>query len=255
MQYLDRFVIGAMISMAAVAYYVTPYEAVTRILVLPGALLAVLFPVFAASHREDRPRLIHLYVRGTKYIALFLFPAMLVIGAFAHEGLTLWLGEEFGAQGGPVLEVLVIGVFANGVAQVFATLLQGMGRPDLSAKTHLVELPLYLVALWAGIHYFGILGAAVAWTARMVIDGAVLFWITHRVLGDDGALTRRMGGRLLTAIATLAVPMLMPTLELRIAVTTVILVVGAVVVWRAVLDDQERLAVRDRLGLRAVGAT
>jgi O-antigen/teichoic acid export membrane protein len=255
MQYLDRFVIGAMISMAAVAYYVTPYEAVTRILVIPGALLGVLFPVFAASHREDRPRLTRLYLLGTKYIALLLFPVMLLIGAFAHEGLTLWLGEEFGAQGGSVLQVLVLGVFANGVAQVFATLLQGMGRPELSAKLHLVELPLYLVALWGGIRYFGILGAAVAWTARMIADGAILLWITHRVLGDNGTLARKVGGGLLVAVATLAAPMLIPALGLRVAVTAGILVVGAVVTWRAVLDEEERVVVRDRLGLGIAGAT
>jgi O-antigen/teichoic acid export membrane protein len=251
MQYLDRFVIGAMISMAAVAYYVTPYEAVTRILVVPGALLGVLFPVFAASHREDRSRLIRVYLQGTKYIALVLFPAMLLIGAFAHEGLTLWLGKEFGAQGGAVLQVLVLGVFANGVAQVFATLLQGMGRPDLSAKLHLVELPLYLASLWAGIHFFGILGAAVAWTARMVADGAVLFWITHRVLEDDGAIARKLGLGLVAALSALAVPLLITGLGTRIGAVLALLAGYTLLAWSAVLDDGERSVLRGLLHLPA----
>src|SRR5437868_4802663 len=64
MQYLDRFVVGAMLSIAAVAYYATPYEAVTKVLILPGAILGVLFPAFAASYRQDHGRMVRLYARG-----------------------------------------------------------------------------------------------------------------------------------------------------------------------------------------------
>jgi O-antigen/teichoic acid export membrane protein len=128
-----------------------------------------------------------------------------------------------------------------------------MGRPELSAKLHLVELPLYLTALWAGIHYFGILGAAVAWTGRMVVDGMVLFWITHRVLGDDGALTRRMGGRLLTALAVLLVPLIFSGLGARVGVVAALLAAYVVIAWSIILDDGERLRVRELAGLAAAG--
>src|SRR5256885_4630945 len=76
--YVDRFVIGASVSVAAVAYYATPYEVVTKVLIVPNAILSVLFPAFAASYRHDHGRMVRLFVRGTKYIALILFPAMLL---------------------------------------------------------------------------------------------------------------------------------------------------------------------------------
>src|SRR6266851_3323019 len=44
MGYLDRLVIGAVISVSAVAYYVTPNEMVTKLWQIPGALVGVLFP-------------------------------------------------------------------------------------------------------------------------------------------------------------------------------------------------------------------
>ena len=44
MVYLDRFLIGAVLSMAAVSYYATPYDVVTRLLIIPGALMGVMFP-------------------------------------------------------------------------------------------------------------------------------------------------------------------------------------------------------------------
>ncbi|WP_419776316.1 oligosaccharide flippase family protein, partial [Lactobacillus helveticus] len=37
MVYSDRFLIGALVSMTAVSYYVTPYEVVTKLLIVPGA--------------------------------------------------------------------------------------------------------------------------------------------------------------------------------------------------------------------------
>jgi O-antigen/teichoic acid export membrane protein len=249
MQYLDRFVVGAMLSIAAVAYYATPYEAVTKVLILPSAILGVLFPAFAASYRNDHGRLVRLYTRGTKYIAVLLFPGMLLVAAFALEGLRLWLGADFARQSAPVLQVLAIGVFINGVAQVFATLVQGVGRPDLSAKLHLIELPIYLPMLWLAIHRYGILGAALAWTGRVALDGLLLFWIASRFLGENVALVRRMALGLLAAVAGLLLPLLGSGVVERIGIVILVLVAYLCVTWTAVLDDGERLMLRARLGL------
>jgi O-antigen/teichoic acid export membrane protein len=249
MQYLDRFVVGAMLSIAAVAYYATPYEAVTKVLIVPSAILGVLFPAFAASYRNDHGRLVRLYTRGTKYIALLLFPGMLLVAAFALEGLRLWLGDDFARQSAPVLQVLAIGVFINGIAQVFATLVQGVGRPDLSAKLHLIELPIYLPMLWLAIHRYGILGAALAWTGRVALDGLLLFWMASRFLGENPALVRRMAFGLLAALAGLLLPLLGGDLMLRIVLVIAVLVAYLLVTWTAVLDDGERLMLRGRLGL------
>ena len=47
MTYLDRFVVGAVADMAAVAHYATPYDLVPKLLLVPFALAGVLFPVFS----------------------------------------------------------------------------------------------------------------------------------------------------------------------------------------------------------------
>jgi O-antigen/teichoic acid export membrane protein len=45
--YLDRFMIGASLTVTAVAYYSVPYEIVTRLWVIPTSLVATLFPAFS----------------------------------------------------------------------------------------------------------------------------------------------------------------------------------------------------------------
>jgi len=179
---LDRFVIGALVSMTAVAYYATPYEVVSKLLIIPGALVGVMFPAFSTSFVQDRNRTAYLYARCVKYVFLILFPAVLVTILLARNGLALWLGAEFAQHSFRVLQWLAVGVFLNSLAHVPFALVQGAGRPDFTAKLHLVELPCYLLALWWLTSMYGIEGAAIAWTARAGVDALILFVMARRLL-------------------------------------------------------------------------
>lgn len=202
MVYLDRFVIAAVLSVTAVAYYATPYELVTKLWIIPGAIVGVLFPAFATSYVKDRQRTALLFVRGTKYVFLALFPVTLTIVAFAHEGLSFWLGAEFAQNSAPVLQWLAVGVLINSLAHTPFALIQGAGRPDLTAKLHLLELPIYLLVLWWLLPQYGILGAAIAWTARVTLDAVILFWLAQRFL-DQGCIGwwRNVSAGIIAALA------------------------------------------------------
>ena len=65
--------------MSAVAYYVTPYEVVTKLWMIPGALAAVLFPAFAVAWPRIPERAEALLERGSRYVFLALFPAVLAL--------------------------------------------------------------------------------------------------------------------------------------------------------------------------------
>jgi O-antigen/teichoic acid export membrane protein len=240
MVYLDRFVVGAVISMAAVTYYATPYEMVTKLWIFPGAIVGVLFPAFAATYVEDHDRMVQIYTRGTKYIALILFPVILVITAFAHEGLQWWLGDEFARHSTPVLQWLAIGVFINSLALVFIALIQGIGRPDLSAKLHFLELLIYVPILWWAIQNYGILGAAIAWTGRVALDGILLFWLSSRFLGNKAAY-KRMAVGMLVALGGLIVPLGVDTFTYRAVMVFLMMVIFVFVVWITVLAPDERM--------------
>jgi O-antigen/teichoic acid export membrane protein len=192
--------------------------------------------------------MVQLFARGTKYIALILFPVILVITAFAHEGLRWWLGDEFARYSTPVLQCLAIGVFINSLAQVFATLVQGIGRPDLSAKLHLLELPIYLPVLWWAIHNYGILGAAIAWTGRVALDGVLLFWLSSRFLGDNTVLLKRMTAGLLVVLGALAMPLSVAATVPRAATALLIMIVFVPMAWFVVLAEDERASIRGRIG-------
>jgi len=191
MVYLDRFMIGALVSITAVAHYCTPYEIVTKLWFIPGALVGVLFPAFTTSFTTDPKHTVFLFWRSVKYMFLILFPLILLLITFAYEGLDLWLGSEFSQNSTLVLQLLAVGVFINCLANIPYTLIQSIGRPDITAKLHLVELPFYLAGTWYFVKLYGIDGAAVVWLARVTIDALLLFaYAYHRLSLGLSALFR-----------------------------------------------------------------
>jgi O-antigen/teichoic acid export membrane protein len=180
MTYLDRFVIGSLLSLAAVAYYATPYEFVTKLWYVPFALTGVLFPAFSSSIAHHRDESAVLMVRSIAAVFVILFPAVIFAVAFAREGLGLWLGEDFASHSFRVLQWLAAGVLINSMALVCITFVLGAGRSDWVAKLHLSELPLYLFGLWWMLGVAGIVGAAIAWTIRVTVDALLLLWMAHR---------------------------------------------------------------------------
>ena len=237
---LDRFLIGALASMAAVAYYATPYEVVTKFLLLPGAFMAVMFPAFSAGFPQDGQRTALLFGRSVKSLFLALFPLMLCTVALAQDGLKLWLGAEFAQHSYRVLQLLAVGVFINSLALVPFTLLQGAGRPDLTATLHLIELPLYLGLLWWLISTRGIEGAAIAWTARVAVDAIFLFGLAKRYLANKSRV--RLGTVLLPAMALLILALAAwiqgPVVKGFFLLGTILCFV--LVAWFQVLTPEER---------------
>jgi len=245
--YLDRFLIATLIGAAAVAYYVTPFEIVTRLLMLPWAFAGVLFPLIASTFAPNPDHSARLFSRGIRLILLTLFPFVLCAIAFAHEGLSLWVGESFAAHSEVVLRWLAVGVFANGIVQVPFATIQAAGRPDLTARIHLIELPLYVPTLWWMAHRWGIDGAAVAWTLRGGLDLAAQFVVATRLLPTrtwvSGAAARALAAAAFAA-AAFAAAAFVPGLSSRVIVVVAALTAFGALGWTRMLDADDRAYIK-----------
>jgi O-antigen/teichoic acid export membrane protein len=241
---LDRFVIGAMVSVSAVAYYTAPYEVVTKLWMIPAALTSVLFPAFAAAWVRDQARAAHLFRQAVKYTFLLVFPVTLVIVTLGHEGLTLWLGSQYAEKSTRVLQWLAIGVFLNCLAQMPFALIQAAGRPDLTAKLHVAELPFYLISLWLMLRAFGIEGAAIAWAVRCLADSAALFAIARHLVSSDALMLGRPILGLLAAVASVSIALFPLPLPARAALLTIGVLLFGLITWARLLAPQERTKLR-----------
>ena len=240
MVYLDRFLIGALLSMAAVAFYVTPFEVVTKLLFIPAAVLGVFFPAFAATHVHDRPRTASMYDRSTRFMLFAMTPPIVVIAAFAHEGLQLWLNAEYARQGTLVLQLLAAGVLINSIGQVSASLLQAVGRADITARVHVFELPLYAVMIFGLTERFGLAGVAMAWSGRMLIDSTILGLLTARELPEATAAVSRSLKWTLGVLLLLLVACAPASLSIRAIAVSGLLTAFLALTWRYSLLPNER---------------
>jgi O-antigen/teichoic acid export membrane protein len=179
---------------------------------------------------------------------------VLIIIAGSRTGLRLWLGPAFAEHSTVVLQVIAAGVLVNSIAHVPFSMIQGVGRPDLTAKMHLAEVVPYVGLLWLLIARFGIVGAAIAWTARCTIDSAILFILARRMLPSSHASLAPLAAACAIAAALLAIAALVPSPILRAGIVMVgapAFVIGGAA-W--LLDREDLNAIMARLPFRGVSA-
>jgi O-antigen/teichoic acid export membrane protein len=180
--YLDRFLLGALVSVTAVGVYTAPYEVVTRILLVPASVATTLFPAVSAFRGMGGGDRVRRTSRKAAWGVLAMVgPVALLFWWLAGPLLTLWLGDAATAEMVTALRLLAPGVMANALAFVPFSVLQGLGRADVTGKIHLVELPVHAVVAWWLIGSYGVAGAAAAWSARAVLDAVLLFVAVRRV--------------------------------------------------------------------------
>src|SRR5208337_2642761 len=121
--------------------------------------------------------------------------------------------------------------------------------PDLVAKLHLVEVPVYLLAVWHLIVRHGIEGAALAWTGRVALDLFVFFAVAQRVLPGTSAPTRRLAWPLGLSMLSFAVAALPLCIAVRSLFLLIVLVTFSIMTWRLALGPDERALLVDRLAM------
>jgi len=240
--YVDRFLIGALISAVAVTYYTTPYEVVTKLLIIPSALASVLFPAISSNYKTNPEYTSKLFSKSIKYIFIILFPIVLIISTFASEGLNIWLGINFANRSTLVLQLFAVGIFLNSLAFFPFTYLQSIGRPDITAKIHLFELPLYLILMWYFIPKFGITGAALIWLIRIFIDTSLLFHFTQKVFLKKTEIKSKFNSQLiltLLSIILVIATIFISGIVFKLLFVLTVLLTFSIVVWKKILEPED----------------
>lgn len=188
---VDRFMIGAIITAAAVTIYTIPFDIVQRISILPRSIAMALFPKMAMLNNEDG---VALAKRATQLIIVILSPVILGFMFILRPFLSLWVGEEIALQAAPIGVILSLGYWVNAFGIIPFSRLQALGQPDIVAKILLAQLPFYLGGLYWAILHFGLCGAAVIFSLRTAIDYIILHrfssggFIVDKLVGVFGVI-------------------------------------------------------------------
>ena len=176
MVYMDRFILSNSVGAASVAFYNAPSDLIEKISVLPGALARTIFPLFSrlGSHIEYEKKI---YFGLVIVLIILLAPLFLM----AESIMDLWLGEPYGLQSSFILKILIIGFFFNALAQIPFAAIQAKGHSRFTALLHLTEVAPYLLLLFYLVDILGLVGAAYAWAARVIIDFFCLLFFSRKI--------------------------------------------------------------------------
>ncbi|MGF6644751.1 MULTISPECIES: flippase [Paraburkholderia] len=167
----DRLMIGHALGPQAVTYYQVPFNLAGRVRIFPSVIVRTLFPRLSALDAASAAALSSSSIRG---LAAALTP-MTVFGIFLmHPFLSLWVGQDFAARAASVGETILVGIWLTSIASLAACHLQAIGKPGIVARFQAYEMLPFFALLWWMLQHFGVLGAALAWSARCLLDGVLL---------------------------------------------------------------------------------
>lgn len=172
LQTIDRMIIGSLLGAEDVAFYTVPFNLAARISALPAALENSIFPRLSRETHEDGVKLASSAVLAMTAIVT---PIVVLGLAALPTFMRYWLGSSFAQHSSTIGIILLVGFWINGLAYVPFGHLRARGRPDIIAKFHAAEVLPYVAVLWVGMHYFGLIAAAAAWTLRVSVDTILMF--------------------------------------------------------------------------------
>jgi O-antigen/teichoic acid export membrane protein len=249
---MDKYFIVGGESFHRLSFYTIPFEVITGIWIIPSSIAAVVYPAFS-YYRENASVSEDLLHYSSKYIMVLMLPLIAFLFMFSEEVLLLWQGAEVARNSAGVLRILLLGVFINSISWVPGNMLTGQGRPDIVAKIHMAQIPLYIVVAYFLIRKYSIGGAAVAFTLRVSFETLLILCSLRG--GIVNFFRRCVSGRMICVAAGLlllnALYKYVFPVNLHIfAYLAVYLLVYVVLFWRLLLIDSERVFIRDVVALR-----
>lgn len=169
--YCDRFVISSYLGAGAVPKYAMPAELMSRLLIIPQSITRSIFPVLCLAGVNN-----HILLSTARRLSLGLTIAVtLFLFVFSEEILVLWLGSGIGRESIPVFKILLVGFVFHSLSQQPYTILQAnVSGLRLLSSFYAIHIIPYVLLLIEAVKLYGVVGVAVLWVSRMLLEWIVL---------------------------------------------------------------------------------
>ena len=247
--WLDVLIVGWLAGPAFAGIYGGASRFVAAGLIVDTALRVVVSPRFSTLLHQGRVSDVEsLYQTAARWLVVFSTPIYIILGVFAPVVLN-WLGPGFD-EGAVALGVLSVGAVVTFAAGNIHSVLLMSGHSGWAATNKAIVLGLNVVGNLILIPVIGLTGAAISWSASMLVDAALASFQVRRFVGIRIDL-RGIAYALMVPVVSIAVPAV--AIRLWLGATTPALVlsigVGAVLFIAWCLLDRKRLHLVDLMAL------
>lgn len=179
--YGDRLFLAGIIGLALIGPYATVQEAIIKLLVIPGSMASALFYEFSSS-KNSLVEIKKMSQNYKKKLSFLMFFIVIIIILFGKNTLSAWISEDFASNAYIPLVFMSIGIFFNSIALIPHTILSSKGEVSFIAKAHLLQLILMIPAVFYFATNYGLIGAAIVWATRPILDYILLNFKASTIL-------------------------------------------------------------------------
>ena len=243
---LEKLILTRVTSVETLAYYSVASTLAGVAIMFGLAMHQSLVPAFAQLLEPDkRDEMKTLFSRTVRMNIIGMAPLFASFFVIAGPFFTIWAGPEFGRESTQPFHIIIVASLFSLWTFVPVSVLLAKGRMDVLAKVYWIELVPY-IALTAFLTYrFGAVGAAIAWSVRVLIDTCIMAYFGTRISGLSIWVFKAQTAQLAVCLLILAVPAAFAAttdqvLNLSLALLPIALIVYALVAWKTLLHSDER---------------
>lgn len=178
---LDNLLIGKMLGMEMLGYYVVAYTLANIPATYVSKLVGkVLFPMFSQL-QDDLPKLREAYAKGIRLVTTVTVPASVGMIVLAPEIVRALYGAKWAEAAAPLAVLSVFGCF-RALWTLNGYLCNGIGKPQVDFYSNLGRLMIMAALLMPLTARFGLIGASIAVTVPMVMQFVFGLFLSRRLI-------------------------------------------------------------------------
>lgn len=246
---LEKLILPKFSSVRIFAYYSVAFTLASMMTIFSNSISQSLIPAFSRLFASEKiVELNNLYSRAIRLNLIIFLPLTTFLLVIARTFFNIWAGPEFGENSTLPFYILSLGLLFNFSATVSGAVMIAAQKTKASAVLYWVEVIPYLILAGVLTFFWGAVGAAIAWSVRVIADAIGLFWLVRRLVGLKIEVKESRAEYLLIASAFLLVAPLLAIFLTPQSVAILISLAGGIIiysvlVWRRGLTEDERRVV------------
>lgn len=179
--YGDRFIVARYLNPQQLSIYVASQDILIRYLLIPWSMAVVMMPLFSAG-KLSKIETCNLYHTQQKRMGKLSFAVsmMVIFIVLAASPFLSSYGIPLASRN--IIIVQVVGVFFCSISQLPLIYLYACGKPRLITMIYGVEALFYLLLAPLIFSHYGIKGACMVWSGRLILEYYLLRFFAERLM-------------------------------------------------------------------------
>ncbi len=184
---LDKVFLSRLVSLKDLGYYSLAATAANVMFMVVVPVTQAIYPqLVKLSINDDQSQMAAIYHKTTQLVTVLTASASMILCFFSGGVIFMWSGNQDLVRGtAPLLSILVIGSFLNGLSYLPYQLQIAHGWTSLLLKTYIFVILVFIASILFIVPIYGVEGAAWIWVVLNVVYLLLTNHLMHRRLLVD----------------------------------------------------------------------